>query len=161
METVDGRIALAHNGELVNAADLRRKILERGVGLSTTSDSELLVQILSMRAEDENVEEEEEEAGPTETVATAENHTVSSFSSSSPGKQPTRRSRRPDWPKRIRRLMQLTPLSYSLLILHEDRIFAARDPFGNRPLCLGVLLSANRRNRLRKYASLNLGRSTT
>ena len=35
--------------------------------------------------------------------------------------------------------MSLTPLSYSLLVMWDECIYAIRDPFGNRPLCLGAL----------------------
>ncbi|XP_030759102.1 amidophosphoribosyltransferase-like [Sitophilus oryzae] len=47
----------------------------------------------------------------------------------------------PDWPARIRHFMQLAPLSYSLVIMLKDRIYAVRDPYGNRPLCLGKMLA--------------------
>lgn len=43
----------------------------------------------------------------------------------------------PDWPARIRHLMQLAPLSYSLAIMIGDKIYGVRDPYGNRPLCIG------------------------
>ena len=43
---------------------------------------------------------------------------------------------------RIKKVMSQTQLSYSLLIMLSDRIYALRDPFGNRPLCLGKLLPA-------------------
>jgi amidophosphoribosyltransferase len=33
--------------------------------------------------------------------------------------------------------MKLSPLSYSLVIMSGDRIYGVRDPYGNRPLCLG------------------------
>jgi Glutamine phosphoribosylpyrophosphate amidotransferase len=46
----------------------------------------------------------------------------------------------PDWPARITHLMKLTPLSYSLVIMEKDRVFAVRDPYGNRPLCIGKIL---------------------
>ena len=36
--------------------------------------------------------------------------------------------------------MESTPLSYSLLIQHGDSIYAVRDVFGNRPLCIGALI---------------------
>lgn len=49
----------------------------------------------------------------------------------------------PDWPARIRNLMQLSPLSYSLVIMLKDRIYAVRDPYGNRPLCIGKIMSGN------------------
>ena len=40
---------------------------------------------------------------------------------------------------RIRQLMSFTQTSYALLIMSNDRIFAVRDPYGNRPLCLGKI----------------------
>ncbi|XP_055676821.1 amidophosphoribosyltransferase-like [Lutzomyia longipalpis] len=46
----------------------------------------------------------------------------------------------PDWPARIRHLMQLAPLSYSLVIMMKDKIYAVRDPYGNRPLCIGKIV---------------------
>ncbi|XP_025833981.1 amidophosphoribosyltransferase-like [Agrilus planipennis] len=49
----------------------------------------------------------------------------------------------PDWPARIKQLMTLAPLSYSLVIMLRDRIYAVRDPYGNRPLCLGKMLPMN------------------
>ena len=39
-------------------------------------------------------------------------------------------------------MMKETPCSYSLAIMHNDSIYALRDPYGNRPLCLGKLLTA-------------------
>ena len=45
---------------------------------------------------------------------------------------------------RIRHLMTQTPTAYSLVMMHKDRIYAVRDPFGNRPLCLGKLQSVIR-----------------
>lgn len=47
IETIDGPLAVAHNGNLVNAPQLRRELLERGVGLQTSSDTELIVHILT------------------------------------------------------------------------------------------------------------------
>jgi amidophosphoribosyltransferase len=46
----------------------------------------------------------------------------------------------PDWPARIRHLMTLAPLSYSLVIMMKDKIYGVRDPYGNRPLCLGKIM---------------------
>lgn len=48
LHTVQGAMAVAHNGELVNSESLRKKVLERGVGLSTHSDSELIAQALCL-----------------------------------------------------------------------------------------------------------------
>lgn len=45
----------------------------------------------------------------------------------------------PDWPARIKNMMNLIPTAYALLIMVHDTIYAVRDPFGNRPLCLGTL----------------------
>uniref|UniRef100_A0A0A9WRJ6 Amidophosphoribosyltransferase n=1 Tax=Lygus hesperus TaxID=30085 RepID=A0A0A9WRJ6_LYGHE len=49
----------------------------------------------------------------------------------------------PDWPARIKHLMQLAPLSYSLVIMMKDRIFGVRDAYGNRPLSLGKIVALN------------------
>ncbi len=51
IETLHGPLAVAHNGNLTNAATLRRELLRRGVGLSSTSDSEVIVQFLAASAE--------------------------------------------------------------------------------------------------------------
>lgn len=45
----------------------------------------------------------------------------------------------PDWPARIRHMMLLAPLSYSIVLMLNDKIYAVRDPYGNRPLCLGKI----------------------
>lgn len=47
IETVHGPLGVAHNGNLTNALDLRRVLLERGTGLTTTTDSEAITQILA------------------------------------------------------------------------------------------------------------------
>uniref|UniRef100_A0A8C5LU79 Amidophosphoribosyltransferase n=1 Tax=Leptobrachium leishanense TaxID=445787 RepID=A0A8C5LU79_9ANUR len=103
VETLHGKIAVAHNGELVNATKLRRKLMRHGVGLSSSSDSELITQLLAF------------------TPPLEEDHT-------------------PDWVARIKYLMKETPTSYSFLIMHNDVIYGVRDPYGNRPLCIGRLL---------------------
>lgn len=82
------------------------KVLERGVGLSTHTDSELITQALCLNPPEGEVNG-------------------------------------PNWPARIRHLMQLAPLSYSIVVMLKDRIYAVRDPYGNRPLCLGRILSAD------------------
>uniref|UniRef100_A0A8C6EKR7 Amidophosphoribosyltransferase n=1 Tax=Microcebus murinus TaxID=30608 RepID=A0A8C6EKR7_MICMU len=102
-ETLHGKIAVAHNGELVNAARLRKKLLRHGVGLSTSSDSEMITQLLAYTP-------------------------------------PQERDDTPDWVARIKNLMKEAPTAYSLLIMHRDVIYAVRDPYGNRPLCIGRLI---------------------
>lgn len=47
IETALGPLGVAHNGNLVNAPLLRRDLLQRGVGLSSSSDSEVITQILA------------------------------------------------------------------------------------------------------------------
>ncbi len=39
IETMHGPLGVGHNGNLTNAATLRRKLLERGVGWTSSSDS--------------------------------------------------------------------------------------------------------------------------
>ena len=47
LESALGPIALAHNGNLVNSDALRQELLERGVGLSSSCDTETMVQVLA------------------------------------------------------------------------------------------------------------------
>ncbi len=51
IETIHGPLGVAHNGNLTNALHLRHQLLKRGVGLSSTSDSEVITQILAAPAE--------------------------------------------------------------------------------------------------------------
>ncbi|KAJ6668605.1 hypothetical protein lerEdw1_012087 [Lerista edwardsae] len=110
VETLHGKIAVAHNGELTNANRLRRKLMRHGVGLSTSSDSELITQLLAFTP-------------------------------------PLEQDDTPDWVARIKNLMNETPTSYSLLMMHKDIIYAVRDPYGNRPLCIGRLVPVGDINR--------------
>lgn len=48
LQTLHGPLGLAHNGNITNARTLRRLLLEKGVGLSTASDSELALQALAV-----------------------------------------------------------------------------------------------------------------
>ncbi|GAB6022588.1 hypothetical protein CHUAL_006686 [Chamberlinius hualienensis] len=45
-----------------------------------------------------------------------------------------------NWTSRVRYLMSETPAAYSLLIMHNDKIYGVRDLYGNRPLCLGKIV---------------------
>ena len=47
IETMYGPLGVGHNGNLTNAPMLRRKLLERGVGLISSSDSEVITQMLA------------------------------------------------------------------------------------------------------------------
>jgi amidophosphoribosyltransferase len=102
IETMHGPLAVGHNGNLTNALTLRRRLLERGVGLISSSDSEAIVQMLA--------------APP-------------------PGGD----AQAPDWEARIASFMVLAEGAYSLVILTRDAVFAVRDPWGLRPLCIGEL----------------------
>jgi amidophosphoribosyltransferase len=47
IDTRAGSLAVAHNGNLVNAAELRQELLDNGVGLSSSSDTEIIAQTLA------------------------------------------------------------------------------------------------------------------
>lgn len=47
VETLHGPLAVAHNGNLLNTAALRTDLLRRGVGLSSSSDSEAIIMTLA------------------------------------------------------------------------------------------------------------------
>lgn len=47
VETMHGPLALAHNGNIVNAPALRDELLSRGFGLTATSDSEVMTLMLA------------------------------------------------------------------------------------------------------------------
>ncbi len=110
VETIYGPLGLAHNGNLTNAFELRRKLLEHGVGLTATTDSELLAQILSAPPE---------------------------VSASWYGIRPA--NHEDGWIARIQALMQIAEGAYTLTILTRNAVYAVRDPHGLRPLCLGQL----------------------
>ncbi|MFH1524126.1 MAG: amidophosphoribosyltransferase [Chloroflexota bacterium] len=96
IETINGPLAVGHNGNLVNSAELRQRLLEGGVGLSASSDSEVLTMMLA-------------------------------------------RSTGSTWEERIQACMQDWKGAYSLVMLTRDGVFAARDPWGFRPLSVGLL----------------------
>lgn len=108
IETIYGPLGVAHNGNITNALHLRYQLLKRGVGLSSTSDSEVITQML---------------AAPAEVWATPESN----------GAENDR------WVARLRSFMQVAEGAYSLAVLARDAIYALRDPYGLRPLCLGQL----------------------
>ncbi|MGI9031235.1 MAG: amidophosphoribosyltransferase [Ilumatobacteraceae bacterium] len=59
VETMHGPLALAHNGNIVNTPELREELLNRGFGLTATSDSEVMTLMLAAaggRSWDERVE---------------------------------------------------------------------------------------------------------
>ncbi|MBN1219876.1 MAG: amidophosphoribosyltransferase [Anaerolineae bacterium] len=111
IETIHGPLGLAHNGNLTNALQLRQSLLERGVGLSSTTDSEVITQILAAPAE----------------VWTNGNNKNST------------KTETDHWINRLQALMLVAEGAYSLVILTRNAVYATRDPLGLRPLCLGQL----------------------
>lgn len=90
----EGQVALGHNGNLINAALLRRQYEQHGAIFNTTSDTEVILHLLAKPSHLEK-----------------DNHLV--------------------------HVLNHLQGAYSLLFLFEDRMVAARDPFGFRPLVLG------------------------
>ena len=89
-----GTVSVAHNGNIVNAAELRHEMEKDGSIFSTTSDTETILHLLAR-----NSSERAEDA-----------------------------------------LLEILPRvqgAYSLVMLTRDKVVAARDPYGFRPLCLG------------------------
>lgn len=96
IETMNGPLALAHNGNLVNSAELRQRLLEEGVGLTSSSDTEVMTMMLA-------------------------------------------RQKGATWDERIQACMQEWRGAYSLVILTRDCVYAVMDPWGFRPLNVGLL----------------------
>lgn len=96
IDTRFGSVAVAHNGNLVNSKELRQELLEKGVGLSSSSDTEIIVQTLASSSGD-------------------------------------------DWFERLKSAMKKWIGAFSLVLLTRNEVFAARDPWGFRPLSVGML----------------------
>ncbi len=93
-EYSQGQVALAHNGNLINAAGLRDEYEAYGSIFKSTSDTEIITHLLAKPTH----------VSKSDTLAHVLNHLQG---------------------------------AYSLLFLFADRIEAARDPHGIRPLCIG------------------------
>ncbi|MBU8921507.1 MAG: amidophosphoribosyltransferase [Bacteroidales bacterium] len=89
-----GKIAVAHNGNLVNAVEIRDRMENEGSIFRSTMDSEVLLHLIA-KSRGGNLEE---------MVIDALNEVTGAF---------------------------------SLVFMTKDRIIAARDPHGFRPLCMG------------------------
>jgi len=96
VQTPYGTLALAHNGDLINAAEVRAELALEGVDFESTSDSEVIAKLIALSKE--------------QTLEGA-----------------------------VKAAMQRIQGAYSLVMLTEDKMLAARDPNGIRPLCLGEL----------------------
>ncbi len=94
VESTKGLIAIAHNGNLVNLGMVRAKLERAGAYFQTTSDSEIIVQLIA-----------HSRAG---TLVDAIADSLSQVEG-----------------------------AFSIVMMTRDRIFAARDPRGFRPLSMG------------------------
>jgi amidophosphoribosyltransferase len=91
-----GDIALAHNGEIVNADKIMSDLKKKGWAFITSSDSEIIVRLLANDIANTG-----------------------------------------DPVRSIRNIMSVIQGAYSLTIMIDQRVFAVRDPYGIRPLCVG------------------------
>ena len=98
VESTRGLIAIAHNGNLVNLGNLRARLESQGAYFQTTSDSEIIVQLIAHSS-----------AG---TLVDA-----------------------------IAGSLAQVDGAFSIVMMTRDRIFAARDPHGFRPLSIGRIPS--------------------
>jgi len=89
-----GMIALAHNGNLTNAQEIRSRMEAQGSIFQTSSDTEVIVHLIAQSRE----------------------HTL---------------------PEAIADALRRVEGAFSLVMISPDRIFAARDPRGFRPLAMG------------------------
>jgi amidophosphoribosyltransferase len=89
-----GMIALAHNGNLTNAGEIRARMEAHGSIFQTSSDTEVIVHLIAQSRE----------------------HTL---------------------PEAIADALRHVEGAFSLVMISPDRIFAARDPRGFRPLAMG------------------------
>ena len=89
-----GQVAVAHNGNLINASLLRDEYEAYGSIFKSTSDTEIIAHLLA---------------------------------------KPTHVSK----PDTLAHVLNHLQGAYCLLFLFDDRIEAARDPYGIRPLCVG------------------------
>lgn len=98
-ESRRGPIALGHNGNLVNAAQLRQQLEKEGAIFQSTTDTEVILHLLAR--------------SPLENLTDA-----------------------------LHSVLATVQGAYSLLLQTRRQIYAIRDPFGVRPLCLGRLNGA-------------------
>ncbi len=94
--TNKGPLAIGHNGNLVNADELRRELEQEGSIFTTTSDTEVFLHLMA-------------------------------------------RARTDDVVAALREALSRVRGAYSIVLLARDRVLAARDPQGIRPLTLGRL----------------------
>lgn len=144
IDTLYGPLGIAYNGNLTNAWDLRRTLLERGVGLFTSTDSEIITQMLAappaFQQGETLVTSGEPGCGETrDTLCNGLGASCTHGRAEHVHGAPPLPSTYARWPASIRAFMQVARGAYSLAILTHDALYAVRDPYGMRPLCLGVL----------------------
>lgn len=93
---LQGSVALAHNGNLTNANELRDNLAINGSVFQSTIDTELIINLIARY-----------------------------------GQNPIEES--------LLKCMIDIKGAYSLVVMTEDKLIGVRDPFGNRPLCIGKL----------------------
>ena len=93
-----GAMAVCHNGNLVNARELRRELEQDGAIFHTSSDTEVIAYIVAQE-----------------------------------------RLKCPSIEQAVLRAMERIKGAYSLVIMSPQKLIAARDPHGFRPLCMGDL----------------------
>lgn len=94
VDSTKGLIAIAHNGNLVHLGNIRTRLERDGAIFQTTSDSEIIVQLIAHSKEDTLID------------AIADS-------------------------------LRQVEGAFSIVMMTRDRIFAARDPHGFRPLSMG------------------------
>jgi amidophosphoribosyltransferase len=119
IETLHGPLSVAHNGNLTNAHALRKRILERGGGLSSTSDSEVLTYMLALPTQLSGFELERVKREDDSSVASLKELDF--------------------WQSQLIAFMLEAEGAYTLGVLTREAVYGVRDPNGLRPLCLGSL----------------------
>ena len=94
VKTSMGPLALVHNGNLVNAVKIRRRLEKDGAIFQTTSDTEVILHLMA-------------------------------------------RNPRQDVVESLMVALERVEGAYSILLLTQDSLIAARDPHGFRPMVLG------------------------
>jgi len=120
VETTEGSLVLAHNGNIVNAASLRTS-LAVGENRGTHRPS---------RKGPWPPGGANPAPAPVQPASDSDSELLALLLAAAPGDS---------WGERIRWMATQVHGSYSLVVLVGDRLFGVRDPMGNRPLALGRL----------------------
>lgn len=138
IETIHGPLGVAHNGNLTNALDLRHHLLQRGVGLSSSTDSEVITQVLASPPEVWRESAADLAASIPLQVFNGGGSYTGQLQKPTVGNGHGR-AKEFVWEERIKAFMQVAQGAYSLVLLTHEGLYAVRDPLGLRPLCLGEL----------------------